>query len=278
MRFLRALPLALLAGGLLALAGCSTPPPPRVTTRAPIRINTALLLVSEDGKLSTDQLAAKRDEVVRYLTERGLLAPEDVLVPDTAAADRIIRVAISESGGFKVTIFNPGGTGAYYSAPPDYDRVRGGDYWPVYDPWFDQGYYYSPYPAPGYYRYLPRNEPRPHYPPGYTPPPSTPPASPPPATHKPARPHDRDHDARPPTPRPSNPDRNHDGRPDWHNRPPANRPDNHDRGHDTTPRPSAPPPITPSPPSHSEPRPAPEPRPQREPRDQDRRDYPEPAK
>lgn len=282
MAFLRVLFAPLLAGCLLALAACSTPPPPRVTARTVYKINTALLLASADGKLTTEQLQAKRDEVVLYLTERGLLTPGDILVNNAAAADRIIRVSIAESGGFKVTIFNPGGTGAYYSSAPG---VRGDvrapigsdDYWPTYDPWFDQGYYYSPYPAPGYYRYQPRDRLRPYDPRDYPHPAE--PRRTPPVISDPTPSHPRDRD------------RNHDGRhdkpsrdhgSDWRDRNPPNRPDNNDdRGRDFHPHPTLPPPtVTPA-----EPRPTPEPRNAPEPRqspdrsrDDDRRDGPQPAK
>lgn len=288
MAFLRALPWLLGIGAVL-LTSCSTPPPPRVTTRTVYRVNTALLLASEDGSLSAEQLQTRRDDVVRYLTDRGLLTPEDVLVSNAAAADRIIRVAIASGGEYKVTIFNPGSTGAYYSAGPTEVRVRAGaeDYWPAYDPWFDQGYYYSPYPAPGYYRYN-RDYLRPHYPRDYAAPvePRRPP--PPPVVRDPTpqpRPPDKDRDHRP---RPSHPDRDRDGRPDWRERPPANRPDSGNHGnpsHGVTPRPTPPPPrLDPPPrfdpprPTAPEPRPTPEPRRVREPRDEDRRDDPQPAK
>lgn len=286
MAFLRAL--LVLSVAAVLLASCSTPPPPRVTTRTVIKINTALLLASEDGSLSAEQLQARRDEVIRYLTERGMLAPEDNLVSNAAAADRIIRVAIAADGGFKVTVFNPGSTGAYYSARPTEVRVRPDvdGYWPTYDPWFDQGYYYSPYPAPGYYRYN-RDYLRPHYPRDYVAPvePRRPP--PPPVIQDPTpqpRPHDSDRD-RPHRPR--SPDRDREGLPDRRDRPPAHRPDSGspgDSGHGVTPRPTPPPPRLDPPPRFEPPRPAPEPRPTpeprraREPRDEDRRDDPQPAK
>jgi hypothetical protein len=289
MALLRALPV-LLAAALL-LASCSTPPPPRVTTRTVIKINTALLLASEDGSLSAEQLQARRDEVVRYLTERGLLAPEEMLVSNAAAADRIIRVAIAAGGGFKVTIFNPGSTGGYYSSGPDDVRVRVAvdDYWSAYDPMFDQGYSYSPYPAPGYYRYHPRDYLRPHYPRDYLAPvePRRPP--PPPVLHDPTpQPHPR-HPGRPHEPHPRARDRNpEDGRPDWRDRHPPGRPDHDNHGgrnHDVGPRPPAPQPE-PSPPvvapERPEPRPTVEPQlrpdPPRAARDQDGRDDSRPAK
>ncbi|HLP26209.1 MAG TPA: hypothetical protein VK477_11055 [Acidobacteriota bacterium] len=283
MAFLRALPW-LLGVGAVFLASCSTPPPPRVTTRTVYRINTALLLASEDGSLSAEQLQARRDEVVRYLTERGLLAPEDVLVSNAAAADRIIRVAVAGSGEFKVTIFNPGSTGAYYSADPADIRVRAGaeDYWPIYDPWFDQGYYYSPSPAPGYYRYQPRDYLRPHYPRDYLAPVEPRRTPPPPVLRDPTpqpHPRDRNHDGRP-----DHGDRNHDGRPDWRDRAPPKTPDvNRDHGgrdHDIQPRPTPPPPRI-EPPTRSDPPrstpPEPRPAPPRA-RDEDRRDDPQPAR
>ncbi|MBI2510821.1 MAG: hypothetical protein HYV96_02480 [Opitutae bacterium] len=295
MACLRVLLAPVLASCLLALAACSTPPPPRVTTHAVYKINTALLLASEDGKLTTEQLQAKRDEVVRYLTESGLLGPDDILVSNAAAADRIIRVSIAESGGFKVTIFNPGSTGAFYSSAPRVSgdvRVSVGsdDYWPTYDPWFDQGYYYSPYPAPGYYRYQPRDYLRPYYPRDDLPPVEPRRTPPPPVISDPTPSHprdrDRNHDGRP-----DDRNRNHDGRTDkpsrdrgsdWRDRHSPNRPDNNnDRSHDYHPRATPPSPtVTRTEPRHTpEPRETPEPRqsPDRS-RDDDRRDGPLPPK
>lgn len=285
MAFLRALPTLLLAGCLLALAACSTPPPPRVATRTAYKIATALLLASEDGKLTAEQLQAKRDEVVRYLTERGLLMPDDVLVNNAAAADRIIRVSIAASGGFKVTIFNPGGTGATYAAAPTIGgdvRVRVGadDYWPTYDPWFDQGYYYSPYPTPGHYRYQPRDYLRPYYPRDRFHPGESRHPPPPPTVSDPTP---------QPQPRPrlpggfynNHPSDRDEHRPDWRDRHPPRRPDTPPRGDDPQPRPApTPPPPAIDPPQNSpEPRPAPEPRhaPERA-RDDERADWPRPPK
>lgn len=259
MALMRAIPL-LLAASIVFLASCSTPPPPRVTTRTVYPINTALLLTSEDGKLSAEELQARHDEVVRYLTERGLLSPEDALVSNAATADRIIRVSIAESGGFKVTIFNPGSTGAYYSAAPVDASVtaRLDTAWPTYDPWFDQGYYYSSYPAPGYYRYYPRDYLRPHYPRDYLAPVEPRRTPPPPVIKDPTpqpRPHDRN---RPRNGRPDHRDRDDDGRPDWRDRNrPGNPGDKHDhggRGPDVQPRPTPPNPRPPlRPPTRVEP-------------------------
>jgi hypothetical protein len=283
---LRALLYPLLAGCLLALAACSTPPPARVTTRTVYKINTALLLTSDDGKLTAEQLQTKRDEVVRYLTERGLLSPDDVLVANAAAADRIIRVSIAESGGFKVTIFNPGSTGAYYSAAPALSgnvrvHVGSNDYWPSYDPWFDQGYYYSPYPSPGYYRYQPRDYLRPHYPRDYHHPVEPRHTPPPPVISDPTpQPHPRlprHHDNDIPRPNPRDPDRAN--RPDWRDSHSPTRPHDADRAGDFHPRPErvAPPPPAPPPPTRADPPPRSEPprdAEPRHPREDDRRDYP----
>jgi hypothetical protein len=203
-------PLLLLAlAATCWLGGCFAPgEPPRVVAGTSVyRVNTALLLASDDGKLTAEQLQARRDEVVNYLTERGLLTSTDVLVSNAAAADRIIRVSIAESGGFKITVFNPGSAGGYYSANPALTSpptIPDSPNWPNYDPWFDRGYYYNSGLNFGYYPYDPPDYLRPANPRDYfrpveprrTPPPPVivAPVPPPPAR---PRDHDRDHDNRP---------------------------------------------------------------------------------
>jgi len=266
----------LLAAAAILFTSCSTPPPPRVVSRVVTRINTALLLASADGQLNAEQLQARRDEAVRYLTERGLLSPEDVLVSNAAAADRIIRVSVAANGGFTVTIFNPGNVGAYYSAPVgDSATYPAASIAPSYDPFFDYGYYYNPWPEFGYYPYRQRDYLRPYYPRDYlrpvdprrTPPPPVIVTPVPPPPNRSNRPHDRDHDRdhRPGEPvmprRPDVHDRNHDGVPD--------KRDHSAPSHPHYPPPSLPPrPETQSPPPPARPAPAPTPAPERN-RDKD---------
>lgn len=301
MASLRPLFAAAIAGALLMLTGCSTPPPPRPVTHTVFRLNTALLIAATDGSLTAEQLQAKRDDIVRYLTERGLLSPDETLVSNAAAADRIVRVTVDAAGNYQVTVFNPGNVGSYYSAPSSSGSTsyRAAPTWPDYDPFFDFGYYFSPWGDFGYNRYYPRDGYRPHYPPGYVAPldPRQPPpvvVSPaPPPKPRPAQPgdrrrwprdDDRDHDGLPDFPR-----RNHPPTPDQssapgvHPRRPAEPGDgmpNHDRvnrhplperrGDEPARSPAPPPPMPPphrevNPPSYSPPpvaRPAPAPEPE----------------
>jgi len=236
--------LALLLGSIaLALSGCQTRHTPPAETRA-ARSTVLLLLVSESGNLSAEQLQSHRDEVVRYITERGLLAPDDVLVNDLAAADRIIRAVIGDAGGFKLAVFDQG---ARAGGSGTTRRV----YWTSDspDPFFDAGYTYRDGPNSGYFPYIPRDLPRsrnPHAPPPKQPQPDNPPTTPPPPKQPPS--------TQPPEHRP--PRHHHD--PDTPDQPrPPRRPhipDNPDR----TPRPprehpSPPPPRTYTPPPASAP-------------------------
>lgn len=270
----RALSVLLLAS-VVWLASCSTPPPPRVVSRVAPRVNTALLITSDDGQLTAQQLEAKRGEIVRYLTERSLLLPGDVLLSDAAAADRIIRVSVAAGGGFKVTVFNPGNVGTAYSAPAgDSAAYSAAPPASRYDPFFDFGYSYNPWPEFGYYPYRPRNDLRPHYPPDYLKPvePRRPPPPPvvvtpvPPPPIRPHRPHDRDHRPGEPVPprRPDAQGRSHDGVPDTRDR--GDRP----RPHSPQPPSSPPRPEThvPVPPPPPRPAPTPPPAPERN-RDKD---------
>lgn len=250
---MRPLPTLLLAALLAALSGCQAPPPPRVVTHATFKVQTALLLTSEDGRLTADQLAARRDDIVRYLTARGLLSADDILVNNAAAADRLIRVSIAADDTYKVTIFNPGSTGAYYSPLPTPLPHSSTYQSPYYDPFFDFGYYYSPFPEFGYYPYLPRSLPRPRYPHDYQPPPEPRRSPPPPVVVKPQP---------PPSPRPDRP--HGDYRP-------------HRPNDDISSRP-LPPPATRD---REGRKPAPTPEPRRQPdrdHDDDRRDYPQPPR
>ncbi|MBA4136692.1 MAG: hypothetical protein C0518_05185 [Opitutus sp.] len=106
------LPLALL------VAGCGAPPGPPVirtntTERAPPTITaTAVLLVADDPSLAPAALEAKREEVLKFLRERGELTTQDVVVHDTARADRLIRVVLRGDGTYRVTAFRAGGKAA----------------------------------------------------------------------------------------------------------------------------------------------------------------------
>lgn len=182
-----------LAGCAFALTACQMQSEPPRVTRAPRTIAT-LLLVSESGALTAEQLQARREEVLTYLRDRGLLAADDVLVNDLAAADRIFRAVIGDSGGFKLTVFNQG------SVAPDPTGVPRRVYWTNAspDPFFDAGYIYRDGPDAGYHPFTPRelprspnpNAPPPNYPrhdpPTTNPPPTNPPTTPPP--HRPSPP------------------------------------------------------------------------------------------
>lgn len=208
-RRVSALLVFMLAAVALALTGCQT----ERRTHAPAaasRSAVMLLLISETGNLTAEQLQSHRDEVVRYVTERGLLAPDDVLVNDLAAADRIIRAVIGDSGGFKLSVFEQGGRA---SRDGETRRV----YWlnTSPDPFFDAGYYYRDGPNAGYIPYIPRelprsrnpnapppNQPRPNNPPATNPPTNNPPTTNPPATQPPRHRHDPNPSDKPDQPRP----------------------------------------------------------------------------
>lgn len=158
--------------GLLALllAGCiyipaPEPPPSRVY----------LMLVADEG-VGTGTLAQRREEVIAYLLDSGLLANRADLVSDPAQADRIIR-AILTPDGFKLSIFRSG-----RDVPAS----------PIYLP-SDYGYYDGLifYGTPGS-RYPLRNydhQPRTIAPAQPTPPPPTTPTQP---TKPTIKPHPRD--------------------------------------------------------------------------------------
>lgn len=238
-RRVSALPVFMLAAIALALTGCQT----ERRTHAPAaasRSAVLLLLVSESGNLTAEQLQSHRDEVVRYVTERGLLAPDDVLVNGLAAADRIIRAVIGDAGGFKLAIFNQGGVGIDPTGAPR--RV----YWTSAspDPFFDAGYSYRDGPDAGYFPYLPRELPRsrnPNAPPTNQPRPNHPPTTNPPTQNPPPKPPD----THPPRPR-HNPDTPDIPRPP-HRPPSSDHPGNTPRPPRDNPPPRPPPTYTPPP-------------------------------
>lgn len=222
-RCLLAVALAWLALGLAGCGAALAPPVVRTTTTlaAPMQGSTAtaVLLVSADPGVARAALEARREDVMRFLRERGYVTAHDSIVGDTARADRLIRVVVDANGTYQVTTFHPsrGGlpaTGAlerfdhltligreplapnYPVYPRSYRRYPGlvDPLDPFYDPFWPGLNYSGPYhrdylhPAPLYPRYY-----RP------TPPPViVRPLDPPPI-----RPRDRESDdgSSPPTPR-----------------------------------------------------------------------------
>lgn len=242
------------AGALLLGAGCQTHDSRRDRARVPTRmaVTTGLLLVPAKP-LSAGELAAERTRIITYLRERSLLEPDDILVDDLAAADRIIRVVIGENGGYIITDF--GGDrrlerGDVYAAPPPGPFVYESPFLPwglAAASWYYTTSPYAPGYFPGYYDYLPG--------PRHVPPPR-PVVSPPAQPSKPERPH-RPHDPqapgwrdRPPRTPPTAPPAEGPRRP----RPPhAERPDVRPPPSGDRPRPSSPPPAS----AHPRPAPAP---------------------
>ncbi len=91
---------AFLGVALLGLAGCQLPPeseprPPRVYL---------MMVVPED--MQPQDLPARRELIIHYLLESGLLRSREDLVNDPAVADRTIRATLLEDG-FKLEFLNP---------------------------------------------------------------------------------------------------------------------------------------------------------------------------
>lgn len=125
----RLLVLAMLAALAAALGGCGAPPgppiarPTAVIYRPPPPPTTAVLLAAESPTLTPAALEARREDVIAYLREHGYLASNDVLVNDTARADRLVRVVLDVNGRYEVTVFHPGGN---HAAATPYGTGRAG--------------------------------------------------------------------------------------------------------------------------------------------------------
>lgn len=226
---MKTLPKLALSLGLLStlfLAGCyapPTPPPPRVATvyQPPVYQppKTAVLFVTNDTGLTTEQIEARRADAMRYLRNNGYLRDEELLVDDPAHADRIIRVSpnTQPGGGYHVRVFTPAQNQTsnshslldddWHRPRPDVTIYRTRPLYPRYydpfyrdplfydpfDPWFGSSFnffYHRNYYSPVYPRYYspPRHHHRRHHGTGtHTPhstltPPSGSVESPPPAT------------------------------------------------------------------------------------------------
>jgi hypothetical protein len=93
--------LAILLGlAVIWLSGCQLPPE---TESRPPRVY--LMLVVPEGMVPQD-LPARREQIIRYLLESGLLRSREDLVSDAAQADRTIRATLLDDG-FKLEFLNP---------------------------------------------------------------------------------------------------------------------------------------------------------------------------
>jgi hypothetical protein len=111
----------LLALAALLLGGCELPP-----DREPHHPRVYLMMVVPEG-MAPAALPARREQIIAYLLESGLLDRREDLVSDATSADRIIRAVLLEDG-FKLSFFNP-------------DTGRSTAYEPTYMP--DDYYYYE---------------------------------------------------------------------------------------------------------------------------------------